>query len=66
MAGSRPAPIAHMKEHGQYLLYGLVNREASMLAFSDVFLYLAILVSRSSLIFLMRGVKLEGRVREGG
>lgn len=54
-----PASIAHMKGHGQYLLYGLLNREASMLAFNDVFLYLAILgIVVLPLIFLMRRVKL--------
>jgi len=48
-----------MKEHGQYLLYRLLNREASMLAFRDVFLDLAILgVAVLPLIFSMRRVKL--------
>ena len=56
-AGS--ASVAHMKEHGQYLLYRLLNREASMLAFRDVFLDLAILgVAVLPLIFSMRRVKL--------
>jgi len=49
------ASITHMKRHGHNLLYGLLNREASMLAFSDVFLYLAILgIVVVPLIFLMR------------
>ena len=53
------ASFAHMKEHGQYLLYRLLNREASMLAFRDVFLYLAILgIMVLPLIFAMRQVKL--------
>jgi len=53
------ASVAHMKEHGQYLLYRLLNREASMLAFRDVFLYLAILgIVVLPLIFAMRQVKL--------
>jgi len=54
------ASLAHVREQGEYLLYGLLNREASMLAFTDVFLYLALLgVAVLPLILFMRRVKFE-------
>lgn len=54
------ASLVHVKERAHHLLYGLLNREATMLAFRDAFLFLTILcIVVLPLIFLMRGVKLD-------
>ena len=59
MSGS--SAMGHMKEQGQALLYGVLNREATMLAFSDVFLYLTIIsIAVFPLIFFMKTTKLDG------
>jgi len=52
--------VGRAEEYGQYVLYRLLSREASMLAFRDAFFLLSIMaIIVLPLVFLMKRVRLD-------